>query len=215
MSTERPTPTFLDPDEVEWLPTTVWIPVQLPQFGGAVPELMLRETTNGALTLPVYSSFEQLQNRHGAYEHAIEFASRELEYLRQMAGFATVALDLEVPPELRLSDREDEDAEWPEAPVEETVGEVVWTLWRPSGRGDDSRVEVELHGNDSEQRVLALYTSKETLRACAGPYQPAVAIRANEVEQVAEEAGADVVEFNPAIAPEARHQQSFWESERS
>lgn len=199
-------PSYLDADDLDRLPPSVWVPVIVPEFGGSVPQVLTRPIRQDVSVVPVYSTLEALQAGHGVEHQAAEVARDELFGMLEAGGLGLVSLDLFVPEECR-ADGWAEDEEWPEAPVEEILGEVVWTLWRPGGRGES--VQVELHDNEHGQRVLPLYTSKETLRACAGPYQPGIAIRTNEVEQIAEQAGADVVQFNPVIALAARHQQSM------
>lgn len=206
MAQRRALPLFLDPDETDILPNMVWIPIQLPRFGGNAPDLALRETVNGTLTLPVYSSLEKLQQCHGAYGHALQFPSSELESLRRLVGFATVAMDMSIPPELRLPDWDDDEAEWPAAGVDTEPG-VVWIPCRSVGAGGQ-QVRVEMHPNDDGEVVLPAFTSRDLLAAGCGEHQPAAAFRIDDLAEIAADSGADVIAYNPTVRASARHTQT-------
>lgn len=203
MAGRRSKPLFLDTDELDRLPATVWIPVRMPRFGGSMPQLAPRETANGVLTLPVYSTFEKLQHHHGAHGHAVEFPSNKLDDLRQLVGFATLALDAWIPPELRFPDWDDAEVEWPEVTVDTEPG-LVWLPCRPLRQGA-REVQIELHPNDEGELVLAAFTDREQLVASCGEHQPAGSVRVDDLAEIAANTGADVIAYNPVLRASARH----------
>lgn len=174
----------------------------MPRFGGSLPQLAPRETTSGHLTLPVYSSLEGLQERHGAHGHALRVPSTELDELRKIVGFATVALDISVPDELRLDDWDDDETEWPTAEAPDP--EIVWVPCRPL-RDSDEIVQIELHPDETGEVVLAAFTSKETLVAGCGEYQPAAAFSLDDLAGIAADVGADAVAYDPTLRAQTRH----------
>ncbi|RZS37002.1 type III secretion system (T3SS) SseB-like protein [Herbihabitans rhizosphaerae] len=74
---------------------------------------------------------------------------------------------------------------------------------RPARPGDRT-VDLELYRDGDGRPLLLAYTSRELLEAGCGPHQAAVVIPAERLADVAEEAGAAGVAFDPVLAEDAR-----------
>lgn len=94
----------------------------------------------------------------------------------------------------------------PELPqLDETLPDgLVYVPSRPTGRRRGRNVVLELQPHEGRRTLLA-YESLDALRAGCGPYQSCVSIRADRLDEVASQAGAEAVLFNPVLSEQARH----------
>lgn len=168
--------------------------------------LELYQSPHNELVMWLYSGVENLVEACGVGQPYVR-ATPE-----QVGGFAEIlatpvlaALDVWHPEGSRYPEPDVREVE-PLEPMEEYALDqsVMWVPTRPVRVGD-LEVGVELHSNDQGIPLLAVFTSIEALRESCGPYQAASAIRSDRVEEVAWQAGAQGVVFDPMLAESARY----------
>lgn len=168
--------------------------------------LDLYQSPHSELVMWLYSSLENLVEACGAGQPYVRAAPE------QVVGFAEM---LETPVLAALDVWHPEGSRYPEPDVREVEPlepmeayapdqSVMWIPTRPVRVGD-LEVGVEVHCNDQGVPLLAVFTSIEALRESCGPYQAASAIRSDRVEEVAWQAGAQGVVFDPMLADSARY----------
>lgn len=108
--------------------------------------------------------------------------------------------DRRLPPKL---DRIEPAAAGRDGPAEP---ELVWIPVRPAAGEGARRLEAELVLVEPRKPMLALYTSADSLRACCGPHQAAVAIDPARLDEVVREIGAERVLVDLELPEEHRHQ---------
>lgn len=119
-------------------------------------------------------------------------------------GVALLALDAALPdiPQYPVPDvRAQPDLE--EIPEDTNSGELLYVPSRPLRRGQRD-AQLELQRFQGKLTLLA-YTSPQELEEGCGPHQAWVAIRADRLDAVIAQCGADGVLFNPKLSEQARH----------
>jgi hypothetical protein len=170
-------------------------------------DIELWKSDRGELFVFAYSTVPLLVESCGAAQPAARLTVARLDELQAgLRAALLVALDVRHPdghrfPETDIREREPlAHAEHLSAPAE------VWIPSFPLLPGD-SAARVELYGPAGGDPMLFAYWSLADLRAACGPYQAAVSVRADDLRQVAEEAGAAGVLFDAELSEELKHQQ--------
>ncbi|WP_158714543.1 SAV_915 family protein [Amycolatopsis sp. La24] len=191
-------------DVPERLPELVFVLVILgPE--GQPGRLEVRRTTRNESAVAAYSSIDRLVDACGSGQPWAQVArDRLLEACREL-GIGIVAFDavLDLVPRYPEIDSRDQPPLEPVRPLDDQDG-FLYVPSRPVRAGQQI-VELELQPARNGRPVLLAYTSPELLAAGCGPYQPWVAINGDELEAVADEAGAHGVLLNPVLAEESRH----------
>jgi len=198
------TPALLGVDEVEYLPDQVWAASRPPGVSSGGPQFELRETTAGTIALLTYSSLANLIKGCGTGQSWVKVPTTELPRLRRVIGFDVIALDLSLPVELRHRELDDPETDYLDEMASSSRPELIWVPARPAAPGA-RHVDLALWPDPNGQRALLAYTSAGQLRAGCGPHQAFVSIRATDLHEVAREAGAQTVLFNPVLDERSRH----------
>lgn len=202
----RSVPFLLDVDELDYLPPVVFVAARSSQLGDAELVFETRETKAGAVALMAYSSWDKLVAGCGSGQSWARVPSVDLARMRPVVGFDVVMLDVSLPVELRHPDLDAHEVPYvPDALSNGRVGDVVWIPSQPVRPGDQ-RANLELHPDPQGRLAVLAYTSPQQLWAGCGPHQPCVAVRTENLQRVARNAGAATVLFNPYLDEQCRHQ---------
>lgn len=167
-------------------------------------ELELNQTPQDELVLWAYSGVEYVVEACGPGQPYVRSTAQELaEFAGSIEPVVLVALDVWHPDGARYPEPDVRDAApLPELDAEPPDTSVVWIPTRPVRVGD-RRVHVELHSANGKPQLLA-YSSLDALRVNCGPHQAASAISADQISEVAAQAGAYGVVFDAVLAEESR-----------
>ncbi|WP_116199764.1 SAV_915 family protein [Amycolatopsis circi] len=168
-------------------------------------ELEVRRTERNEFAVAAYSSLDRLVDACGSGQPWTQVArDRLLEACREL-GIGIVVFDAV----LDLAPRYPEVDGREQSPLEraEPLAEPDGRFYVPSRpvRAGQQVVELELQPVRAGRPMLLAYTSPELLAAGCGPFQPWVAVNGDDLEAVADEAGAHGVLLNPVLAEESRH----------
>lgn len=179
-------------------------------------DLYVLTEPDGALELYQSPHSELVIWAYSGVENLVESCGGGQPYVRatpdQIVGFAAsidmpmlLALDVWHPEGARYPEPDARDFE-PLEPVDEYQPDltVVWIPTLPVRVGD-LEVGVELHCSTPGVPLLAAFTSVEALREGCGPFQAAAAVLLDRVGEVARQAGAHCVVFDPTLAESARY----------
>lgn len=169
--------------------------------------LELQEAPGDEVFLWIYSSLLDLvESCGGGQPYVRAEATQVAEFADGHQKSVLAAVDMWHPdgaryPEPNVRDIEPLPMLEPPAPADLSV------LWIPSRNGEPGsrEVVVELHAADGTGPLLPVFTSVDLLRENCGHHQAASAFRADRIEQVAKQAGADGVVIDPVLAEGARH----------
>ncbi|GAA3522302.1 hypothetical protein GCM10022222_00080 [Amycolatopsis ultiminotia] len=191
-------------DIPERLPDLVFVLVTLGE-GGQPGGLEVRPTARKELAVAAYSSIDRMVDACGSGQPWAQLTRDRLIEVCHELGIGVVVLDaiLDLAPRYPETDSRDQPPLEPADPLDEQDG-YLYVPSRPVRTGQYV-VELELQPVRSGRPVLFAYTSPELLTAGCGPYQPWVAIDADDLEAVVHESGAHGVLLNPVLAEESRH----------
>ncbi|WP_406629874.1 SAV_915 family protein [Amycolatopsis sp. WGS_07] len=186
------------------LPDLVFVLVTLGtegQPGG----LEVRRTARNEFAVTAYSSIDRLVDACGSGQPWAQVTRDRLAEVCQELGIGIVVFDavLDRLPRYPEVDSRDQPPLEPAEPLDEPDG-CFYVPSRPV-RAGQRVVELELQPVRDGRPVLLAYTSPELLAAGCGPHQPWVAVNGDDLEAVANEAGARGVLLNPVLAEESRH----------
>jgi hypothetical protein len=168
---------------------------------GAVIEL--RATPRGPAAV-AYSSIANLLAACGTGQPWAATSPEQLQILGDNHDYNLVILDAWLPeghryPEVDVRDEPDLQSE-----TLDGVGSLLYVPSRPIREGQKV-VHLELQPDNAGRLMVLAFTSPEAIAERCGPYQPWVAVDRDDIDLVAEEAGALGVLFNPVLAEESRH----------
>ncbi|GAB3354131.1 SAV_915 family protein [Amycolatopsis echigonensis] len=168
-------------------------------------ELEVRRTERNELAVAAYSSLDRLADACGSGQPWVQVTrERLLETCRELdLGIVVFDAVLDLVPRYPEVDSREQPPLEPAEPLAEPDGRC-YVPSRPVRAGQQV-VELELQPVRNGRPVLLAYTSPELLAAGCGPYQPWVAINGDDLEAIANEAGAHGVLLNPVLAEESRH----------
>ncbi|WP_406636870.1 SAV_915 family protein [Amycolatopsis sp. WGS_07] len=191
-------------DVPERLPDLVFVLVTS-EDDGRPGGLEVRRTVRSEFAVAVYSSVDRLADACGSGQPWAPVArDRLVEVCRELSiGIVVFDAVLDRLPRYPEVDSRDQPPLEPLEPLAEPVGRV-YVPSRPV-RAGQRVVELELQPVRDGRPVLLAYTSPELLAAGCGPHQPWVAVNGDDLEAVANEAGAHGVLLNPVLAEESRH----------
>ncbi|MGV9297726.1 SseB family protein [Amycolatopsis sp. NPDC003676] len=191
-------------DVPERLPDLVFVLVA-PGTEDQPGELEVRRTERHEFAIAAYSSLDRLVDACGSGQPWTQVARDRLLEVCGELGIGIVVFDavLDLAPRYPEVDSRDQPPLEPGEPLAEPDGRF-YVPSRPVRAGQQT-VELELQPIRNGRPVLLAYTSAELLAAGCGPYQPWVAVNGDDLEAVADEAGAHGVLLNPVLAEESRH----------
>ncbi|MQA12435.1 MAG: hypothetical protein GEU98_28700 [Pseudonocardiaceae bacterium] len=175
-----------------------------PEHGG--PELSPTEKDN-ELCLWLYTGVRLLiESRGDGQPYAATTAAEIVTLAAELDVTVLAAIDMWHPGGARYPepDRHDFDPLEPlddQPPPEEPV---VWIPTRPV-RAGDRRVNAELHGTRAGEKLLLVFESPEQAWAACGQFQAVSAIRADRIDKIAQDCGANGVVFNGWLDEDVRH----------
>lgn len=189
-------------DLPERAPTVLYV-LTLPESTAVGDVVELRPTPRGPAAV-AYSSVANLVTACGMGQPWAAVSPERLQALGREYDYNLVILDAWLPeghryPEPEVRDQPDLQ---PKAPTGEGV--LLFVPSRPVRKGQQV-VHLELQPDDSGRLMMLAFTSPEALAERCGPHQPWVAINRDDIDLVAEQAGALGVLFNPVLAEESRH----------
>lgn len=163
-----------------------------------------RETGRRGVAMVAFSSLRRLVAACGWGQPWVIMRPERVHQAARVVGATLVAVDVPVPeghryPEPQPSAQPDLE---PVDPVDDQ--RLVYLPSRPFSSGQRT-AELELQRGKRGGPLLLAYTSIEDLATGCGPYQPWVAVEHALLDEVAREAGAAGVVFNPVLVEQARH----------
>lgn len=171
--------------------------------------LELMETDRGELVLWAYSDFLLLVESCGLGQPYARATPREVaDFAAQLDKPLKVAVDVWHPEGRRYPEPDifEQEPLKPLIEVPEREERFVHTLvWVPTLPVVDGApvIEVELHEHEGRP-VLSVFTLRENVHKCCGPYQAAVGIWSPYVGHLAKSLGVEVA-WDPVLAESARH----------
>ncbi|GAB3496421.1 SAV_915 family protein [Amycolatopsis cihanbeyliensis] len=195
-------PVVLLDDLPEYVAGELYV-LTLPETVSAGDVVELCRTLRGPAAI-AYTSLANLAAACGTSQPWARATTRRLQGLGAEHGYNLVILDAWLPDRPRPPDvdvREQPDLEPAEYDGEDPL---LYVPSRPVHVGQQT-VHVELQPDPAGRLMVLAYTSPEQLAERCGRYQPWVAIHRNDLAQVAEQAGAHGVLFEPVLDEGSRH----------
>jgi hypothetical protein len=189
-------------DLPEHAPGVLYV-LTLPESVAASDVVELRRTSRGPAAV-VYSSVANLVAACGLGQPWASTTAERLQVLGDEHDYNLVVLDAWLPEGHRYPEpdvRDEPDLE-PASPHSESG-----LLYVPSRRVCEGQqvVHLELQPDHAGRLMMLAFTSPEALAERCGPHQPWVAVARDDIDLVAEQAGALGVLLNPVLSEESRH----------
>ncbi|MGH3503955.1 MAG: SAV_915 family protein [Nocardioidaceae bacterium] len=195
-------PTILDPDDFEFLPEEVHVPVEGVTVDGEVL-VGLQESTYGGRVLPVYSSEELLTEACGSAQQSVVVPVGELADLQERLDFDTLMIDVRQPDDLRVEASTDEEVPDPPVATDPATGDVLVYIPCRSWWADGA--EVEMRELEDGSLAVLIYSSLDTLCEGCGPQQTYVQVRTRELEEILRQCGTEQVLIDVSLPADKRH----------
>jgi hypothetical protein len=189
-------------DLPEHAPHTLYV-LTLPKTVAAGDVVELRSTPRGAAAV-AYSSIANLVAACGTGQPWAAATAELLQALGNEQDYNLVILDAWLPEGHRYPEADVRDEPDLQPETLDGVGSLLYVPSRPVREGQQV-VHLELQPDNAGRLMVLAFTSPEALAERCGPYQPWVAVDRDDIDLVAEQAGALGVLFNPVLAEESRH----------
>ncbi|MCU1685412.1 MAG: hypothetical protein JWQ81_6151 [Amycolatopsis sp.] len=191
-------------DAPDRLPELLFVLVTPPE-GGQPGGVEVRRTARQDKAVIAYSRIDLLVGACGAGQPWVQVTRDQLIAFCEELKVGTITLDavVDVTPRYPEVDSRELPPLEPMEPLEEH-DDLLYVPSRPVKEGQYG-VELELQPDTGGRPLLMAYTSAQLLAAGCGEFQPWVAIRVDDIEEIVDESGARGVLINPVLAEESRH----------